>query len=162
MSQLVSPQNNVWVTSAEIPCWWHVTSKVWIVLLTGLAVREFGFNQSEVLHIISMEFLHSFLRCYFAGNLLVALENVSCFVRLLNSNFKISSHALKFQMWNLCCSNVTSMQQAQVDMYEFDISGKLECIFTARNLHLIVMPMHPNFLNFQLEFWEVKVFILCR
>ena len=133
MSQLVSPQNNVWVTSAEIPCWWHVTSKVWIVLLTGLAVREFCFNQSEVLHIISMEFLHSFLRCHFAGNLLVALQNVSCFVRLLNSNFKMSSHALKFQMWNLCCSNVTSMQQAQVDMHEFDISGKLECIFRARN-----------------------------
>ena len=68
------------------------------MLLTGLAVREFGFNQSEVLHIISMEFLHSFLRCHFAGNLLVALQNVSCFVRLLNSNFKMSSHALKFQM----------------------------------------------------------------
>ena len=25
------------------------------------------------------------------------------------------------------------MQQAQVDMYEFDISGKLECIFRGRN-----------------------------
>ena len=31
---------------------------------------------------ISMEFLHSFLTCHFAGKLLVALQNVVCFLRL--------------------------------------------------------------------------------
>ena len=112
MSQLVSPQNNVWVTSAEIPCWWHVTSKVWIVLLTGLAVREFCFNQSEVLHIISMEFLHSFLRCHFS--------------------YVSSWHVWIWYFW-------------QIRMH-----------FQGMKLHLIVMPMHPNFLNCQLEFLRGK------
>ena len=32
--------------------------------------------------VISMEFLHSFLRCHFAGKPLVALQNVVCFLRL--------------------------------------------------------------------------------
>ena len=32
--------------------------------------------------VISMEFLHSFLTCHFAGKLLVALQNVVCFLRL--------------------------------------------------------------------------------
>ena len=32
---LVSPPNDVWETSAEIPYWWHVTSQIWVVLLIG-------------------------------------------------------------------------------------------------------------------------------
>ena len=31
----VSPQNDVWETSAEIPYWWRVTTQIWVVLLTG-------------------------------------------------------------------------------------------------------------------------------
>ena len=33
--------------------------------------------------VISVEFLHSFLRCYFAGNPAVELLNIGCFVLLL-------------------------------------------------------------------------------
>ena len=32
---LVSPRNDVWATSAEIPYWWRVTTQIWEVLLIG-------------------------------------------------------------------------------------------------------------------------------
>ena len=37
--------------------------------------------------VISMEFLHSFLRCYFEGKSVVALQKVCCFLRLPNCLF---------------------------------------------------------------------------
>ena len=46
---LVSPPNDVWDTSAEIPYWWRVTSQIWVVLLIGRAACEIWFNQSEAL-----------------------------------------------------------------------------------------------------------------
>ena len=33
--RLVSPPNYVWEKSAEIPCWWRVTTQIWVVLLIG-------------------------------------------------------------------------------------------------------------------------------
>ena len=32
---LVSPPNDVWETSADIPYWWYVTTQIWVVLLIG-------------------------------------------------------------------------------------------------------------------------------
>ena len=32
---LVSPRNDIWETSAEIPYWWRVTTQSWVVLLIG-------------------------------------------------------------------------------------------------------------------------------
>ena len=32
---LVSPPNDVWETSAEIPYWWRITTQIWVVLLIG-------------------------------------------------------------------------------------------------------------------------------
>ena len=32
---LVSQRNDVWVTKAEVPYWWRVTSQIWVVYLTG-------------------------------------------------------------------------------------------------------------------------------
>ena len=32
---LVSPRNDVWGTSAEIPYWWRVTTQIWVVLRIG-------------------------------------------------------------------------------------------------------------------------------
>ena len=46
---LVSPRIDVWETSAENPCWWRVTTLVWVVLLIGRAAWEIWFDQSEVL-----------------------------------------------------------------------------------------------------------------
>ena len=45
---LVSPRNDVWETTAEIPYWWRVTTQIWsmLFLLTDLAAREICFNQS--------------------------------------------------------------------------------------------------------------------
>ena len=39
----VSPRNDVWETSAEIPYWWHL----WALLLIGRTACEICFNQSE-------------------------------------------------------------------------------------------------------------------
>ena len=39
-SPLVSPQNDVWEMSAEIPYWWRVTTQNWVVLLIGRAAWE--------------------------------------------------------------------------------------------------------------------------
>ena len=44
---LVSPRNDVWETSAEIPYWWRVTNHVWVVSLIGRTAREICFNQSK-------------------------------------------------------------------------------------------------------------------
>ena len=45
-SALVSLQNDVWEMSTEIPYWWCVTTKIWVVLLIGPAEREICLNQS--------------------------------------------------------------------------------------------------------------------
>ena len=45
----VSPPNDVWETSAEMPYWWHVTTQIWVVFLIGNAAWEIWFNQSEAL-----------------------------------------------------------------------------------------------------------------
>ena len=37
---IVSPRNDVWETSAEIPYWWRVTTQIWLVLLIGSAEWE--------------------------------------------------------------------------------------------------------------------------
>ena len=43
---LVSLGNDVWEMSTEIPYWWCVTTKIWVVLLIGPAEREICLNQS--------------------------------------------------------------------------------------------------------------------
>ena len=48
---LVSPLNDVWETSAEIPYWWRVTTHIWVVLLIGRAAWEICFNQPEAYQI---------------------------------------------------------------------------------------------------------------
>ena len=96
---VVFPRNTVWETSAKIPYWWRVTSQIWVVLLFGRAEWGICFNQSEALprsgwwRVISMEFLRSFLRRYFAGKPPVASRNVVCFLRL------VSSEVLFFVPW---------------------------------------------------------------
>ena len=72
MPTLVSPQNVVWGIATET---WHVTSQVWVVFLIGWSKFPSGPYQSAALPrseycgIINMEFLQSFLGCYFAGKL---------------------------------------------------------------------------------------------
>ena len=45
----VFPPNDVWETSAKIPYWWCITTKIWVVLLIGRTTWEIWFNQSEIL-----------------------------------------------------------------------------------------------------------------
>ena len=44
-SPLVSPQNDVWETTAEIPYWWRITTQIWVVLLIGWS--KFWTNQTH-------------------------------------------------------------------------------------------------------------------
>ena len=39
---LVSPWNDVWQTTAEIPYWWRVITQIWVVLSIGPAAWEFA------------------------------------------------------------------------------------------------------------------------
>ena len=84
---LVSPRNDVWETTAEIPYWWRVTTQIWVVLLIGRAAKEICFNQSEALsrsrlwHVMSKEFLKAFLRRHFAVKLVVGSRSAGCFLR---------------------------------------------------------------------------------
>ena len=43
----VSPRNDVWETSAEIPYWWRVTTQIWVVLLIGWSNFLSRHDQSE-------------------------------------------------------------------------------------------------------------------
>ena len=65
----ISPQNDVWETTAEIPYWWRVNTQIWLVLLIGRAVWGICFNtlpRSGYWRVISIKFLRSFLRRDFA------------------------------------------------------------------------------------------------
>ena len=42
---VVSPRNDFWETSAEIPYWWRVTAQIWAVLLIGWS--KFSTNQKH-------------------------------------------------------------------------------------------------------------------
>ena len=52
--------------SKEVPCWWHVTSQVWVELLTGWSTYSLWHYESKALHrsgwwhITGIEFLHLF------------------------------------------------------------------------------------------------------
>ena len=79
MPSLVSPQNDIWETSAEIPYWSAVSlpRSEWCFWLV-----ENCFIQSEVQWcFIRVEFLHFFLRHHFTGKPVVAWWDVSCFIR---------------------------------------------------------------------------------
>ena len=90
---LVSLPNDVWETSAEIPYWWRVTIKIWVMLLIGPATWEIWFNQSEALpgswewRVISLESLRSFIKRHLEGKPMEASPNVSCFLRPLSMFF---------------------------------------------------------------------------
>ena len=46
---LVSPQNDVWGTTAEIPYWWRFITQIWLVLLIGWRKFPSLQDQSEAL-----------------------------------------------------------------------------------------------------------------
>ena len=87
---MVFSRDDVWRTTAEIPYWWCVTIQIWVVLLIGWSKFPLRHDQSQALprsrkwHVISMEFLCSFLRRRFSWKQVVAWQNVGCFLRLLD------------------------------------------------------------------------------
>ena len=94
---LVSPRNDVWETTSEIPYWWRVTTQIWVVLLIGRAAKQICLNQSEALsrsrmwHVMSEEFLKAFLRRHFAVKLVVGSQSAGCFLRLVQVFKSISA-----------------------------------------------------------------------
>ena len=49
MLPLVSPPNDVWETSTEIPYWWCFTTQIWVVLLISWIKIPTWHDQSEAL-----------------------------------------------------------------------------------------------------------------
>ena len=85
---LDSPQNDM-RNECKYSIFMTVTSQNWVVLLIHCSASDICFNQSEalprsssVMLWISMKFLGLFLRCHFAGKLVVTSQNVGCFLRL--------------------------------------------------------------------------------
>ena len=111
---LVSPRNDDWGTTSEIPYWWRVTTQIWVVLLIGRAAKEICLNQSEVLsrsglwHVISMEFLQAFLRRHFAVKLVVGSRSAGCFLRLVQVLKSISGDV----SWKIAREKETEKQIA--------------------------------------------------
>ena len=103
--QLVSPRNDVWGTRAEFSIWWRDTTQTLVVLLIGLCKCTSLHDQSEALprflywHVISMEYLRSFLRRHFAGKPEVASwKVVRFFGYYLTSSpcsFQICGHSFR-------------------------------------------------------------------
>ena len=66
-----------------------VSTQIWVVLLIGWIKFPTRYDLSESLpssgwwHVVTMEFLNSFFRRFFAGKPVVASWNVSCFLRLV-------------------------------------------------------------------------------
>ena len=90
MPPLVSPRNDVWEMSAELPSWRYTTTHIWAVLLIGRSCRRniALTNQKRNSHlgcdkVSSMEFLQSFLRHHFAEKPVIASRNGDCFLRLI-------------------------------------------------------------------------------
>ena len=89
---------------ATLPCHWFprqmtsekraqkfhsVSTQIWVVLLIGWIKFPTRYDLSESLpssgwwHVVTMEFLNSFFRRFFAGKPVVASWNVGCFLRLV-------------------------------------------------------------------------------
>ena len=79
---MVSPPNDVWETSTEIPYWWRAMTQIWRVFLIGWIKFPMRDNQSETLPrtgywcVTCMAFLRLFLRCHLAGKPVIASQNV--------------------------------------------------------------------------------------
>ena len=79
---LVSPRNDVWETSGEIPYWWRVTIQIWVVLLIGWSKFPMRFGQSEATSSV-WNFCAHFSDVIHRQPVVVS-QSVSCFLRLLN------------------------------------------------------------------------------
>ena len=85
MPPTVSPRNDVWETSAEIPYWWRVTTQTWIVLLIGRSKFPSRHVQSEA--VLGSVTRHQYgISVFFwrhvAGKPVVASWSVACFLKL--------------------------------------------------------------------------------
>ena len=62
MSSLVSAQNDVWAMTAEILYWWHVTTKIWVVLLWPMTIVVTG-HQYGISAVVAQtsHFMHTHL-----------------------------------------------------------------------------------------------------
>ena len=109
-------------TGAEIPYWWRVTTQIWVVFLIGWSKFPAQHVQSEALprfgqwRVISMEFLHLFLRRHFAGKLVVGSRKVCCFLRIdyylhfTNLWFPVINSFFPFIVWSLHLSTANFLE----------------------------------------------------
>ena len=67
MPPLVSPRNDVWETSAEIPYWWRVNTQIWVVFWLAENLLQPTRSTIQIWVVTRQQYLQSFLRCHFAG-----------------------------------------------------------------------------------------------
>ena len=111
---LVSPRNDVWAMTAEIPYWWHVTAQSWIVLLIGWSKFLSRNNQSEAATQIWVVTTH------LAGKQVAASRNVDCFIRLMfslliNLPIMVSTSCKPLLSWKILNAYLIVMFKAHAD-----------------------------------------------
>ena len=100
--QLVSTQNVVWETSAEIPYWWRVTTQSWVLSASDWLKRH---DQSitQICVVTRHQYGISALvsQTSFRGKPVVASQNVGCFLMLtFNPRFLFVLQRVD-QMWSM-------------------------------------------------------------
>ena len=99
---LVSPRNDVWETSAEIPHWWRVTTQIWLVLLIGWGNCTSGHRttRSGWWHFISVEFLRLILRRHFAREPVLGVPKCQLFCSgYMKTNVEILRSYWHHNLW---------------------------------------------------------------
>ena len=105
----VSPRNDVWGTSVEIPYWWRVITQIWVEPLIGWKFSSTSQKRYPDMLVV-IRHMRSFLRRQFAGKPVVASQHVGCFLRLklkLHMIFvkKKQKTKTKTNSWIPVCSN---------------------------------------------------------
>ena len=124
---MVSPRNDVWEMSAEI----RVTTQIRVMLLIGWCRFPRRHDQSEALprsgewRVISMEFLRSFLRRYFAGKPPMTSRNFVCFLRITAHRFRCTWSLMEYR-WHCKAQEHAEKQDKHVNygVYIFTYSQK--------------------------------------
>ena len=103
---LVSPWNDVWETSAEIPYWWRVTIQIWVVLLIGWSKFPIQFGQSE-----ATSSVWNFCAQVIRREPVVVWQSVGCFLRLLNCHAGYPYLGAASNNWRAICKEIPSKKK---------------------------------------------------
>ena len=140
-SPLEPSQNDVWVTSAEIPYWWRALPKSFFEKkkksLAAQPIR--GTTKIRVVYFISMEFLRSLLRRRFARahDQVATSRNVGCFLRLELSKQSLNIISCDSQTTDVRLWSVTPFKRSFQLSIQSNLRLMLLLCFTASRVSLV-------------------------